>query len=38
MNELFRRALDLPPQAGSLARSIDTLHYVVISTAIGGEK
>jgi cytochrome c oxidase subunit II len=36
MNELFRRALDLPPQAGSLARSIDTLHYVVISTAIGG--
>jgi cytochrome c oxidase subunit 2 len=36
MNELFRRALDLPPQAGSLARSIDTLHYIVIGTSIGG--
>ncbi len=33
MNELFRRALDLPPQASSLARRIDTLHYVVIGTA-----
>ena len=33
MNELFRRALDLPPQASSLARRIDTLHYVVIGSA-----
>jgi cytochrome c oxidase subunit 2 len=33
MNELFRRMLGLPPQAGSLARRIDTLHYVVIGTS-----
>jgi cytochrome c oxidase subunit 2 len=33
MNELFRRMLALPPQAGSLARRIDTLHYVVIGTS-----
>jgi cytochrome c oxidase subunit 2 len=33
MNELLRKALNLPPQASSVARSIDTLHYVVIGTA-----
>jgi len=33
MNELFRRALDLPPQASALARRIDVLHYVVIGSA-----
>ncbi len=33
MNELFHDALALPPQASSVAHGIDTLHYVVISTA-----
>jgi len=33
VNELFRRALDLPPQASSLAYRIDVLHYVVIGSA-----
>lgn len=33
MNELLRRMLDLPPQASSVARGIDTLHYVVIGSA-----
>ena len=33
MNELLRRMLALPPQASSVARGIDTLHYVVIGTA-----
>ncbi len=33
MNELFRNALDLPPQASSLAYRIDVLHYVVIGSA-----
>jgi cytochrome c oxidase subunit II len=33
MNELLRRALDLPPQASSFARGIDTLHYTVIGAA-----
>ena len=33
MNELFRKALALPPQASSIARGIDTLHYLVIGTA-----
>jgi cytochrome c oxidase subunit 2 len=33
VNELFRRALDLPPQASSLAYRIDVLHYIVIGTA-----
>ena len=36
MNELFRLLLNLPPQSSSVARSIDTLHYVVISTTIVG--
>ncbi len=30
MNELLRTILDLPPQASTIARDIDTLHYVVI--------
>ena len=33
MNELFRRALMLPPQASSMAHRIDVLHYTVIGTA-----
>ncbi len=33
MNELFRRALMLPPQASSVSRGIDTLHYTVIGSA-----
>ena len=33
MNELFRQALELPPQASSIARSIDILHYTVIGAA-----
>lgn len=36
MNELLRRILFLPPQAGSLSRDIDTLHYFVIGTTMGG--
>jgi cytochrome c oxidase subunit 2 len=36
MNELLRQMLALPPQASSVARSIDTLHYVVILTTFGG--
>ena len=35
MNEAFRLALALPPQASSVAFDIDRLHYVVISTAFG---
>lgn len=34
MNELLRRALDLPPQASSFARHIDYLHYTVIGSAL----
>jgi cytochrome c oxidase subunit 2 len=33
MNEAFRISLALPPQASSVARGIDTLHYVVIASA-----
>lgn len=33
MNELLRRALYLPPQASTVARGIDTLHYTVIGAA-----
>jgi len=33
MNELFRRALMLPPQASSVAHRIDVLHYTVIGAA-----
>ncbi|MEO8845083.1 MAG: cytochrome c oxidase subunit II [Kofleriaceae bacterium] len=36
MNELLRRLLNLPPQASSVARGIDTLHYVVILTTFIG--
>jgi cytochrome c oxidase subunit 2 len=36
MNELFRTLLDLPPQASSVAREIDVLHYVVIGTSVVG--
>lgn len=36
MNELLRRALFLPPQSSSIARGIDTLHYVVILTTLAG--
>jgi cytochrome c oxidase subunit 2 len=33
VNELFRQALELPPQASAMARSIDILHYTVIGAA-----
>ncbi|HTJ44692.1 MAG TPA: cytochrome c oxidase subunit II [Kofleriaceae bacterium] len=33
MNETLRWALDLPPQASSVARGLDTLHYTVIVSA-----
>lgn len=33
MNELFRNALYLPPQASSVSRGIDYLHYTVIGAA-----
>jgi cytochrome c oxidase subunit 2 len=36
MNELLRRILFLPPQASSVAREIDTLHYFVIITTMLG--
>jgi cytochrome c oxidase subunit 2 len=36
MNELLRRLLDLPPQASTYARGIDTLHYCVISVTMAG--
>jgi cytochrome c oxidase subunit 2 len=36
MNELFRRLLALPPQASTVARDLDTLHYVVIGTSVLG--
>lgn len=36
MNPFLRSLLNLPPQRSSIARSIDTLHYAVILTAIGG--
>ena len=36
MNEFMRKLLMLPPQASTLARSIDYLHYfVIITTMIG---
>lgn len=34
MNELFRNALYLPPQASSVSRGIDVLHYTVIGAAM----
>ena len=36
MNEFLRRVLFLPPQASTLAREIDTLHYAVISVTMAG--
>jgi cytochrome c oxidase subunit 2 len=36
MNELFRRLLMLPPQASTVARGIDVLHYVVITISMLG--
>ena len=36
MNELFRRMLELPDQASTVAPGVDTLHYVVITTAMLG--
>jgi cytochrome c oxidase subunit 2 len=36
MNEFLRRVLFLPPQASTLAREIDYLHYAVISVTMAG--
>lgn len=36
MNELFRKILWLPEQASTVARELDTLHFVVISTTMVG--
>lgn len=36
MNEFLRRCLFLPPQASTIASSIDILHYVVILTTMAG--
>jgi cytochrome c oxidase subunit 2 len=36
VNTLLRTVLDLPPQASTVARGLDTLHYVVISSAMLG--
>jgi cytochrome c oxidase subunit 2 len=36
MNELLRKLLFLPPEASSLARSIDRLHYFVIGVTMLG--
>ncbi|HVY46057.1 MAG TPA: cytochrome c oxidase subunit II [Minicystis sp.] len=36
MNDFLRRILFLPPQASTVARTIDTLHYFVILTTMAG--
>jgi cytochrome c oxidase subunit II len=36
MNEMMRRLLALPEQASTVARGIDTLHYIVISISMLG--
>ncbi len=36
MNELLRTILFLPPQASTMARTVDTLHYFVILTTMAG--
>jgi cytochrome c oxidase subunit II len=36
VNALLRALLDLPPQASTYARGIDTLHYFVIGTTMAG--
>ncbi|MFY0562267.1 cytochrome c oxidase subunit II [Archangium lansingense] len=34
MNEVFRRILFLPEQASTIAKDVDSLHYVIITTAM----
>src|SRR5262245_51133856 len=36
MNELLRRLLFLPEQGSTVARDVDTLHYLVIGTTMAG--
>jgi cytochrome c oxidase subunit 2 len=36
LNELLRRMLFLPPQASTVARQVDYLHYFVIATTMAG--
>ncbi len=36
MNEALRRLLNLPPQASTIARDVDYLHYFVIGTTMLG--
>jgi cytochrome c oxidase subunit 2 len=36
MNDLLRTMLNLPPQASTYARAVDTLHYFVISATMLG--
>jgi cytochrome c oxidase subunit 2 len=36
MNELLREVLDLPLQASTFARDIDTLHFFIILTTLAG--
>ncbi len=36
MNELLHRLLNLPPQASTMARELDSLHYFVILVTMGG--
>jgi cytochrome c oxidase subunit 2 len=36
LNELLRRILFLPPQASTVARQVDSLHYFVIGTTMAG--
>ncbi|MBZ0235929.1 MAG: cytochrome c oxidase subunit II [Deltaproteobacteria bacterium] len=36
MNEMLRVLLALPPQASTVARELDTLHYVVITISVLG--
>ena len=34
VNELFRRMLFLPEQASTVARDVDFLHYIIITTTM----
>jgi cytochrome c oxidase subunit 2 len=36
VNEILRSLLDLPLQASSFARDVDTLHYFIILSTLGG--
>ena len=36
INQIMRRILMLPPQASSVAKQIDWLHYAVISATMFG--